>query len=222
MTTTTPPRSAQRSPSGSPPSLPLGSTRRRQMPWIAAGVVLVVLTTLGFVFVGQSLSQRSPVIVAAGPIEAGQEISRADLRYVDVATDPGLSTLGPSEEALVIGSAARGPVPEGTPLTADMVVEASALVPEGEAIVGAVLEPGRYPVSGLRAGDVVRLVNTAPDADVLGSADLGSAIVWSIEPTPDGVGADRFVSLRIDEAAAAPIGRAGAAGELLLVLTGNG
>ena len=52
--------------------------------------------------------------------------------------------------------------------------------PAGQAVIGAVLEPGAYPTAALRPGDPVRMVETAAAGDLAAvPKELGAGRVWA-------------------------------------------
>jgi hypothetical protein len=193
---------------------------------VALGLLLLVMSILGFALWSVQQSQRTPVLVAAVPIGAGEEIQRVDLVLVSVGAEAGLTVLGADEVDQVVGRVARGPIPRGTPLSPALVVSASEAVPAGRAVVGAALAPGEYPTSTLRAGDRVRLVDTtvAGSAGRAGSHDevveLGEATIWTVEPLDASARSELFVSLLVAENDAASISDVVARDQLRLVLIG--
>lgn len=224
-------RRSGRAPDGSAPVGGRPASRQRQLPWLALGLLLVVMSILGFALWTVQQAERVPVVVAAHPLAAGHRIERGDLQVVSVGADAGLAVLGAGEIDQVIGSTARGPIPAGTPLSPALVVGAADLVPPGQAVVGAALVPGELPVSTLLAGDRVLLVATSPpgtasgsgvDGEVSRAIDLGSAVVWSIEPLDGSGRPELFVSLLVENGVAAAVADAEAGNRLRLILIGSG
>jgi hypothetical protein len=201
------------------------ASRQRQLPWVALGLLLLVMSMLGFALWAVQQAKRTPVLVAGVAIEAGHEIERSDLIIVSVGADSGLELLQAGQEELVVGRAARGPIPAGTPLSPALVVSASDAVPAGQAVVGAALEPGEYPTSSMRAGDRVRLIMTTP-TDGIGEGtevvEMGEATVWTVEPLLGSSQLDLFVSLLVPAEASADVAEVVAQGQLRLVLIGAG
>ncbi|MEL7155007.1 MAG: SAF domain-containing protein [Actinomycetota bacterium] len=135
-------------------------SRRQQLPWIALGVLIIVMSMLGFALWSVNQSTRTPVVVAGRPIAAGATIEPDDLVLVSVGADRGLAVLQAGQEDVVVGRVARGPIPVGTPLSEALIVAPAEAVPPGRAVVGALLEPGQYPSAAMRAGDRVQVVRT--------------------------------------------------------------
>ncbi len=227
--TMTPARGAERGPA--PSGLPqpvgpgVGRSRRQQLPWIALGVLSIVMSMLGFTLWSAQQDARSPALVAGRTIAAGETIQSTDLVVVEIGAGSGMTVLGLDQEDVVVGRVARGPIPMGTPLSSALVVAPSESVPEGGAVVGLLLEPGQYPTGTLRAGDRVGLVVTGPafapsggtgDADP-GGDRLAEATVWSVEPVLEGR-RQLFVSLLVAEASADAAADAASSDRVRLVL----
>ncbi|MEM9131812.1 MAG: SAF domain-containing protein [Actinomycetota bacterium] len=202
-----------------------GRRRRQQLPWIALGVLIIVMSMLGFALWTVNQSARTPVLVAGRGIAAGETIADTDLVLVSVGADQGLTVLQAGQEDAIVGLVARGPIPAGTPLSPSLVVGPAEAVPAGQAVVGALLSPGQYPSSSIQAGDRVRLIRTAAaltvdDGDDA-SAAVGEAMIWAVEPIDDGR-RQLFVSLLVPEEAAEAAADVAAADRLRLVLLGAG
>lgn len=197
--------------------------RQRQLPWVALGVLLIVMSMLGFALWSIQQAARTPVLVAATAIEAGDVIGRGDLTLVSVGADSGLQLLESGQEDLVVGRVARGPIPAGTPLSVALVVSAAEAVPPGWAVVGAALEPGGFPSSAIRAGDRVALIGTAQGSTVAEAgavSELGEAVVWTVEPLAATGRGELFVSLLVAEDLAPEASNVAAQGRLRLLLLG--
>lgn len=195
--------------------------RRKQLPWAILGVLLVSGSILGFALWSQQQAQRVPVLVAANDIDAGAVIERDDLTLVSIGSDPGVRLLVASQQDLVLGQIARGPIPQGTPLSELLLAETDAL-PAGQAVVGAPLSPGEYPTSALRAGDTVEMVRVAPRTGDEPVEVLGTATVWTVEDLFSGSEPRLFVSLLVDQELSASVADAVSRDEFRLVLVSGG
>jgi hypothetical protein len=200
-----------------------GGQRQRRLPWIALGVLLLVMSILGFALWSVAQASRTPAFVADTDIQAGDTITRDDLTLVNVGADAGLAMLGSGDEDLIVGRVARGPIPAGTPLSAALVVSASEAVPGGQAVVGAQLAPGEYPTPDIQSGDRVRVIRTASQIGVEAEpeVDLGTALVWSVEPLESSSQQELFISLTVDEEMAATVASSAAEDRLRLILVGS-
>jgi hypothetical protein len=195
--------------------------RERRVPWIALGLLLVFGAGLGFAAWSQATSSRSPVLVAARDVAAGETVAVDAITTADVGAGAGTRTVAASDLDLLVGRVARGPIGAGTILSPDMVSDGDA-VPDGQAVVGAVLASGAYPTAALRAGDTVRLVEAGATGDAATTPkELGAGRVWAVT-TPEGPGAGGlFVSLLVPEAEAAAASDAAARQQLRLILVGG-
>jgi SAF domain len=196
--------------------------RERRVPWIALGLLLVFGAGLGFAAWSRATSSRSPALIAARDIAAGETVTVDGVGTADVGAGPGARTVPASDVDLVVGGVARGPIPAGTVLSPDMIGDGDA-VPDGQAVIGAVLEAGAYPTASIRPGDPVRMVEaaaTGKDPTAVPS-ELGAARIWAVT-TPDGPGGSGlFVSLLVPEDQAAAASNAAARQQLRLILIGG-
>lgn len=198
--------------------------RRRQLPWAVLGVLLVAGSVLAFALWSQQQAERIPVLVAASDIDAGAVIDRGDVTLISIGSDPGVRLLDATQQSLVVGQVARGPIPQGTPFSELLVVAETDSVPAGQAVVGAPLSPGEYPTSALRAGDIVQMVRVLPRTGV-GEQDveiLGTATVWTIEDLFAGSEPRLFVSLLVEDVLAPEVANAVSQDQFRLVLVGSG
>ncbi len=195
--------------------------RRRQLPWAILGVLLVAGSILAFALWSQSQAARVPVLVAANDIDAGSVIDRDDLTLVSIGSDPGVRLLDASQQDLVLGQVARGPIPKGTPLSELLLAETDAL-PDGQAVVGAPLSPGECPTSALRAGDTVEMVRVSPRTGDEPVEVIGTATVWTVEDLLSGSEPRLFVSMLVDQELSAAVADAVSRDEFRLVLVSGG
>jgi hypothetical protein len=197
--------------------------RVRRVPWIALGVILVLVGALGFGLMLQSAGDRTSVVVASRDINPGQQIERADLRLVDMAVDGEAALLTAAERDGLVGQVATSRIPAGSVVNRDQFAADSGLK-SGQVVIGVPLGPGGVPVPDLRVGDRVRLLETAAEGEEAEADDdvepLGTADVYLVTPgsQPDVT----FVSLAVTEDHAQGIADAAAAQRLRLVLVPAG
>lgn len=134
----------------------LSAPRRMQLPWAIGGGLTVVATTVGFSAGSGLLTEKSPVLVVAEPLAAGQTITSDMLRTVPVAADAGVGTIDASLASKVIGRTAAVPLTPGTLLNATDIGK-STFPPAGQAELAVALRAGAYPLD-LAAGDRVQVV----------------------------------------------------------------
>ena len=133
--------------------------RRMKLPWAIGGGLTVVVTTVGFSAGSGLLSEKSPVLVVAEPLAAGQMITPDVLRTIPVAADAGVAIIDASLAAKVIGRTAAVPLTPGTLLNVSDIGK-STFPPAGQAELAVALRTGAYPLD-LAAGDRVQVVVTS-------------------------------------------------------------
>lgn len=199
-------------------------SRRRSVPHLTAGALLVVACAAGAVLTASRLDGREPVLELAQPVAAGQVLTVGDVRSVEIAGGGGLDLLPAASVSTVVGRPVAYALPAGSLLTRSSM--GAAQVPAtGEATAAVGLRAGQFPPD-LTAGARV-LVLVSAGADQAGAAGTGTPEVGtSWTGVVVGVAAadgdqTTVVSLRMKEAdarsaAAAPAGR------LALVVLGGG
>ncbi len=197
--------------------------RRRRVPYLALGGLLVVVCVLGFAAATVRLGQRVAVLAVAQPVAAGQRIEAADLTQVSAADDPSLGLIPVAQAAAVVGRTAVVPLLPGTLLTRSLIGDA-AFPPAGKVVASLAVKPGQYP-QGLVAGAHVAVFVSAapttsgqPSAGSTGSTSRLSAVVLGVDPRGDGQGST-VVTLLLD---ASDAGRLAGAGGVVLMQTAPG
>ncbi|MEW6473869.1 MAG: SAF domain-containing protein [Actinomycetota bacterium] len=203
------------------PASPPGGPRHRSR--MAAGALILVACTLAAVVVYGRVGDRRAVLAVARGVDVGQTLQAGDLRVVHVSADPGLQTIPAAQRSQVLGRPAAVRLVPGTLLSPAEIGDGAAL-PEGMALVGAILKPGQFPL-GLAPGDTVALVAVpASGAGAVVGADSAAgpptATVVAVDRSTDATG-NTTVSLQLPATAAPLIAGAGAAGRLNLVVVGR-
>ena len=192
--------------------------RRRQVPWIVVGVLLVVGCALAFGVASVRAAQGVDVLAVAHAVPAGQVVQPGDLAVVKVTPTAGLDPVRATSESSVVGRPATVGLVAGTLLSAADV--GAPLAGANSDVVAAALKAGAYPPS-LGAGDVADVV------PVVGSSSSGTgpistssasirALVVSIDATPASSSAAAVVSLQVDPGDASEVASLAAAGEIAL------
>lgn len=203
----------------------------RRPSWVLIGTLLVALSALLGAWVFTASSERVSVVVAARDIEPGEVIDAQDLRVVEMGATGQVRAVQSSQQDLIVGRAARGPIPAGTVLNTDLFVDQGQTIPTGMAVVGASLEAGAAPTSDLRAGDRVEVLavvrtstGSADDTAAEPSAKLiASGTVWSVErPSTNSASGKLWVSILVPIEAQGAVAQAAADGLLRLSLVGAG
>jgi hypothetical protein len=195
--------------------------RRRQVPWIVAGVLLVVGCALAFGVASLRVSRGEQVLAVARSVPAGQVLGPSDLRVVPVSPSSGLEPVPASAEASMLGRPVAVALVPGTLLTpAD--VGAPPTSSAGFDVVALALKAGAYPPS-LGPGqqvEVVPVVASSPSgstAPLTGQLGPVRAVVVALDTAPAGSSADAVVSLQVDPSQAAEVASLAAAGQAALV-----
>ena len=99
------------------------SPTRRRPSWVLLGSLLVGLAGLLGAWVFTATTERISVMVAARDISPGEVITATDMTAVEMGKAGGLRAVQPSQQSLVVGRAARGPIPAGTVLNTGLFAE---------------------------------------------------------------------------------------------------
>lgn len=200
---------------------PAPAARRRQVPWIVAGVVLVVGCALAFAVASVRMSTGTEVLAVAQPVPAGQTLTASDLRIVRLSRAVGLNPVLAGSEGSVLGRPAAVALVPGTLLVSGDVGSPPAAA-AGFATVALALKAGAFPPS-LGPGDQVAVVPVAATSASSGGAPLtGSlrtvqAVVVEVGQAPSGSSADSIVTLQVSPTDAAQVAQLAAAGQAALV-----
>lgn len=203
--------------------------RRRRLPFVALGGLLVVVCVLAYAYGAVRLGDRIQVLATARPVPAGQSITAGDLRQVSAARDSGVRLIPAAQAAQVVGRSAVVPLVAGTLLTPELLGDAS-FPPAGKVTASVALKSGQYP-QGLATGARVAVYvsanpqNGQPAAATSTPAGGSSparlpAVVLGVDLAGDGQGAT-VVTLLLD-AADAPRLAAAPAGGVVLMQTAPG
>jgi hypothetical protein len=197
--------------------------RRRQLPLVVVGVLLVVGCALVFAEVSLRTGRGQEVLVVAEPVAAGQVVTAGDLRAVRLSAAGGVASVPAGDEQAVVGQPAAVALSAGSVLTrAD--VGAGAGVGAGFDVVAVALKPGAYPPD-LSAGARVQVVPVASSSGSGSGAPTGSgpvgAAVLSVEAPSATSGSPAVVSLEVARSDADEVASLAAAGEVALVEEGS-
>lgn len=118
--------------------------KRRSVPYAVLGVVLVAACALGFLVTSVNLGARSAVLEVADTVRAGQVITAADLRSVQVAAGPGVAVIPAQQESSVLGRRAAVTLTAGSLLT-QAQLGTSTVPGAGAAVVSVLVKFGAYP-----------------------------------------------------------------------------
>ncbi|MEO6653542.1 MAG: SAF domain-containing protein [Ilumatobacteraceae bacterium] len=165
------------------------ASRRRSR--IAAGVALAALAIGGNVLLYTSLDDKREVLQLVDNVRAGERVTIADLRIVEVDLDPTIPVVAADDIGLVANQFARVFLPSGSLIHPDLV-QPEALISVGSGVVAVQITPTRLP-AGLSTRSQVLLVlvdddqNTVVPARVvrIGSEAAGDVGSLSVEVAVD-------------------------------------
>jgi hypothetical protein len=184
-------------------------------------MVVIAVSVLAVVAVVGRNAQRAVVLAVTTVVPAGSPVTAEHLTTVELPVDSPIPAIPADQLDEVVGRTAAVTLAAGTVLVPGHL-SAEPRVRPAEALVGAVLSPGQYPVD-LAPGDLVRLVETPAAGHLDGQqaiVDRGSAEVRAVAEPATGSAA-LVVSLLVPGEIAPVVAAAGAQGRLSLVVVGN-
>jgi Flp pilus assembly protein CpaB len=207
MTSTAAPRSAAR-------------VRRLDLR-VVIGLALLLAGVVGTVGVVQRAGQRTPVLVMARDVPAGQVIGVQDVRVAELGLAPGVAALGLRDRERVVGQVASAPLVVGQVLGPTAIAGAPPLE-AGQVLMSVAVAPEHATAGTLRAGDQVAVVaSSPPDQPTAGRAEvlLSPVPVVAVRAATEAAGGDGklLVSLAIPQEQAPALAQA-AHGTVDLVL----
>jgi hypothetical protein len=206
---------------------PPSAGRRRRLPELALGLLLVSGGALGALLLVVGSRERTAILALSHDISRGDVVAEADLSTIYVGSDSSIAHLDAGDESEVVGRAAVVDMASGTVITPDQFADPVEVVEPGTATVGLSLEAGQLPSLHLAPGDGVAVM---VGADVSWGREAGEVVqtgqVVAVEEiTAEGqVGAQRrwWISLRAPQPEAEDLGEALAGGATVqLVLMGS-
>src|SRR5919198_3535902 len=90
-----------------------GGRRRRSVPHLVLGVLLVLASAAGFALVSVTVGDREPALMLARPVVLGHVLAAPDLRVVNVAVDPDVAFVSGSQASQVVGRVVATSLPAG-------------------------------------------------------------------------------------------------------------
>jgi len=186
---------------------------RRNLRWMAAGVLAVCLGGLGAALLYTSLSNAQTVVRVVRTVYRDQVITAADLGVTSAGPAAGVDTVAADRIDAAIGSTAQYDLVEGSLLGPRDFGEAA--VEAGTARLGLRLAAGRIPASPLPPGTEVLLVPVGRDGgEPPAGASVVARIAVSSSALPDGAS---IVDVSVAAAEAELVARLAANDQLVLV-----
>jgi SAF domain-containing protein len=202
-----------------------GTKRRRSIPHLLLGALLVLACAAAFLLVSLNSGNRESVLALARPVAVGQVLTAQDLKQVSVAVDPGVSVVDANQAVSVVGRTMSASLPAGALLTLD-AVSGAGVPTAGQAIAALSLKAGQFPVE-VSPGTHVSVVfvpgqsgaalASPPTPD---STTVWPAVVTSVTSPP--TQQITVVSVQLSQAAARQIAAVPAGQLSIVMLPGSG
>ena len=197
---------------GKPPSR--WSSRRRRVPHLLLGLMLVPACGVGAAVLAAELGDREHVLVLARPVGAGHLLAAQDLREIELAADSKVGAVSASAAATVVGQPLAFSLPEGALVTRSVL--GSPQVPEqGEAIAAIGLKSGQFPPELSPGSSVAVLLGQAQEA----ATKSWNAVVLNVSGRENEQ--TTVVSLRVSESDGRALSSAPSGQLSLLVIAGG-
>ena len=198
--------------------------RRRSLPYLLLGVLLVCLCAGAFLWISLGTNDRQPVLALAQPVAVGHVRTPQDLRQVNVAADPEVRVVHAGQADDLIGKTMAVSLSAGALLTPDSV-GAAAVPVAGQAIASLALKAGQFPAevtTGARVSVVYVPATAGGPVTPSPASEAGAAwpgVVTTV--TTSSTEQVTVVSVQLAEAAARQVA-AVPVGQLSLVLLAGG
>lgn len=196
--------------------------RRRRLPYLLLGVLLVLACVGGFVLISLNSGDRQPVLALARGVPVGHVLTPEDLRQVNVAVDPDVAVVDAGQATTVVGRPVATSLSAGALLTPD-AVGGAALLASGQAIAALAVKPGQFPAE-VGPGARVSVVFVPGQAGTAISPPADGGTVWPAVVTSVTTPANdqnTVVSVQLSVAAARQVA-AVPAGQLSIVMLSAG
>ena len=188
--------------------------RRRRPVLVVVGLVLAASAAALVAALLSAASATTLVWATASDVSRGHPVEAEQLIAVELSASAAGRLVPATTESRdeLIDRVWAIDLPAGELLSPALVSDRLA-VTDGQALVGLSLDPGGFPVAGLRPGDAVMVVEAALQPDEEPRVLVDSAIVESVAVLGEqGVASARLVTLSVPAEAAAAVANAGSAG----------
>ena len=202
-----------------------GIKRRRSIPHLLLGALLVLTCAAAFLVVSLNSGTKESVLALAQPVSIGQVLTAQDLKQVNVAVDPGVSVVDASQAASVVGKTLSENLRVGALLTLD-AVSGSGVPASGQALAALSLKAGQFPPEVSPGAHVaVVFVPGQAGAGLASPATPDSTSVWPAVITSVTTPPNQqvtVVSVQVTPAAARQIAAVPAGQLAVVMLAGSG
>ncbi|MFF9811348.1 hypothetical protein ACF1G5_40785 [Streptomyces coeruleorubidus] len=206
--------------------------RERKPALAALAVLLILVGALGATMLVLQAGDRIEVVKVTNEVQAGESLKDSDVTSVMVAADESIHYVEWSQLKTIQTYKAKSTIYPGTLAVGEMFAKKASL-PAGKAAVGLALKEGQYP-SDIKAGDVVSAYRVGTSGSSSNSSDdstgssgtsssgggiVDNARVNAVEDDSDATVSTGNLSLTllVDQADAAALASAAAAGEVAIV-----
>ena len=191
---------------------------RRNLRWIAVGVLAISLGGLGSAVVYTNVANAQSVVGITRTVYRDQVITQDDLSVVSVVPAPGIDTVPAASLDAVVGQSALTDLSEGSLLNPRAFGEPP--VEPGTARVGLKLAAGRLPATALPPGTAVLLVPVGRDgAEPPAGASVAARVAGGMGVLPDG---SSVLDVGVPQTEAERVARLAAADQLVLIRQAGG
>jgi len=200
---------------------PPGGSGRTRWPEISIGVLIVAVFALGGAWFYSNASSPEAVLALRQSIDRGHVITSGDLVVVDIATEEAINTLSRPLAGTILGQIALTDLSAGTLVNPDLFASQAAIA-SGDGVVGLALDPGEFPSLALRAGDLVRVVETPRQGEDAAGDTVLAEMAEVADVAPIGVQGQLFISLAMTTSEADAVAAAGSQDRVRLIqIAGN-
>lgn len=188
--------------------------RRRRPLLVVVGLVLAASSAALVAALLSAATATTLVWATAADVSRGHPVEAEQLVAVELSASAADRLVRATTESRddLVGRVWAIDLPTGELLSPALVSDRLA-VADGQALVGLSLDPGDFPVAGLRPGDSVMVVEAALQPGEEPRVLVDSAIVESVAVLGEqGVASARLVTLSVPAETAASVANAGSAG----------
>lgn len=171
---------------------------------IVVGTVLLLVAVGAVLLVFSTADKRVAVLQVVRDLPAGAQIGAADVRTIELSTDPSLAVIKATDIASVVGQYAKVRIVTGGLLAAGLL-QPEALVAPGSAVVAVTIPSGELP-AGLRERSQVQIVIPAIGGGTSSLSVVGRVV--GLPEAPDAVTGELSISFEVAAADAVVVARA--------------
>jgi hypothetical protein len=196
----------------------LSGARRRSIPHLLVGVLLLVVCSVGGVVAGMHVGDRESVLALVRQVAVGQILTAQDLHQVRVPADSGMDVIPASAASAVVGQPVAFSLPAGVLVTRSML--GTPLVPgPGKATAAVGLKAGQFPPD-VAPGTRVLVLTTPQQGVQNGKTSMWTAVVTGIAARE--TEQTTVVSLQLSESDARELASAPAGQLSVVAISGGG